>query len=777
MRIILLGLHGLRRSLRTFSIAFFLVVAAPYAMAAVPNAINYQGFLADATGKPINATTNITFKLYTVVSGGAALWTETDSLNVVEGRFTTSLGDGTAFPATLFNNASLYLGIAVASDGEMSPRTALTTTPFTFKAQDADSLDGLDSTAFLKKSGGSMLGNLKMQSGLIEANGGVNFKNEGNITNLVDLAFGQGLSGGIQFEDGSFQDTNAVNSILAADGAGSGLDADLLDGKSLNSVIEAAKDSWRVVVASSGGDYTSINAAISAINPTASNPFVVEVRPGIYNENVRLKSYVHLKGASKETTKIFPLLPGGSGNDAEDFAAIAMTNLTAVKVSGFTLAGGAFEGDNSSEATYGIYDIGSSPVITDNHFQYFSQSGPAIISGVGVYSENSRPTITDNELNQNSSAGVYILDSRAVITRNTFNENGGGSLSCGVANISSKTIINSNIFKGNGVGVCAQREGSNLPTTTITSNQFTDNYNAIHIESGMAQIAGNNIDTENVNDHFGVFIDTQAKATISGNTIKGYFIGVINSGESDISGNQISDGPPQVSTGIENHGASNIIGNMLNNLSRGIIDTTGNTQIVGNQLRHINQRNIGAQGGAQVFANSMDNNASISSVDNKIITKEGFLFESTGGGFAVSAGGSSITLSSAGNITIVSAGDITFDAADDIILKAGDDVEITGGGTGLIDLVSTTTIKGSTINVNANSRLNLSAATEIDLTTNKLIDMNAGLEVDVLSKRLDFNSTGVININAVGSFDVDAAGVDIDSSSSVDVKGSIINLN
>ncbi|HNT78870.1 MAG TPA: hypothetical protein PKH77_28015, partial [Anaerolineae bacterium] len=58
-----------------------------------------------------------------------------------------------------------------------------------------------------------------------------------------------------------------------------------------------------VVVAKSGGDYTTIQAAIEAItDETAINPYLVWIAPGTYNEVVTMKPYVHLQGAGQEAT-------------------------------------------------------------------------------------------------------------------------------------------------------------------------------------------------------------------------------------------------------------------------------------------------------------------------------------------------------------------------------------------------------------------------------------------------------------------------------------------
>jgi hypothetical protein len=55
---------------------------------AVPNFLQYQGRLTDAAGNPQNGNFSIQFAVYSVATGGSALWTETQAnVAVANGLF------------------------------------------------------------------------------------------------------------------------------------------------------------------------------------------------------------------------------------------------------------------------------------------------------------------------------------------------------------------------------------------------------------------------------------------------------------------------------------------------------------------------------------------------------------------------------------------------------------------------------------------------------------------------------------------------------------------
>ncbi len=103
---------------------------------AVPGTINYQGYLTDSLGTPISATVPIVFSLYSGAIGGNALWIETQNVVVASGIYSVNLGS--VNPITLPFEAQYYLGVKVGTDPEMTPRKALTSVGYAFRATAAD---------------------------------------------------------------------------------------------------------------------------------------------------------------------------------------------------------------------------------------------------------------------------------------------------------------------------------------------------------------------------------------------------------------------------------------------------------------------------------------------------------------------------------------------------------------------------------------------------------------------------------------------------------------
>ncbi|MCB0081746.1 MAG: hypothetical protein KDE47_12485, partial [Caldilineaceae bacterium] len=114
--------------------------AAPPAQ--IPPTLNYQGTLRDAQGNLINGKRDITFKIYGAASGGSPLFTEEIKEGTVrDGLFNVVLGDGAALNSTIFAGGALYIGVAVGTDAEMTPRQRLHPVPWAHQATAATKLN------------------------------------------------------------------------------------------------------------------------------------------------------------------------------------------------------------------------------------------------------------------------------------------------------------------------------------------------------------------------------------------------------------------------------------------------------------------------------------------------------------------------------------------------------------------------------------------------------------------------------------------------------------
>src|SRR3990172_4794795 len=133
-----------------------------------------------------------------------------------------------------------------------------------------------------------------------------------------------------------------VAGTCAAGSSISSINADGTVACEIDDTGASSASAHRVVVATSGGDYTSVSAALAAISPTAADPYVIDVMPGTYIENITMKSYVHLRGAGREVTAIQSPSPRSN--------VIYLSYLTNTAISGFTIRGGLYGISNNSSS-------------------------------------------------------------------------------------------------------------------------------------------------------------------------------------------------------------------------------------------------------------------------------------------------------------------------------------------------------------------------------------------------------------------------------------------
>ncbi|MCX5793036.1 MAG: hypothetical protein NTY45_12605, partial [Elusimicrobia bacterium] len=101
--------------------------------AAVPELINFQGKLADSTGKAVTSVVPMVFKFYTAAAGGSPVWTETQNVTPDNyGIYSVLLGE--VVPFTINFSTAYWLGVAVGTDGEMVPRYRMVSSAYSLYA-------------------------------------------------------------------------------------------------------------------------------------------------------------------------------------------------------------------------------------------------------------------------------------------------------------------------------------------------------------------------------------------------------------------------------------------------------------------------------------------------------------------------------------------------------------------------------------------------------------------------------------------------------------------
>ena len=97
----------------------------------VPHYLTFEGQLTNSAGTYQTNTFSMVFTIYDALTGGTALWTETQpTVSVSSGYFTAQLGSVTAL--NLDFSKQYWVTVNVAGDGEMTPRIALNSVGYAY---------------------------------------------------------------------------------------------------------------------------------------------------------------------------------------------------------------------------------------------------------------------------------------------------------------------------------------------------------------------------------------------------------------------------------------------------------------------------------------------------------------------------------------------------------------------------------------------------------------------------------------------------------------------
>jgi len=182
-----------------------ILIVAGVASAEIPRKINYQGRVTDSvTGQPLRGNHDMTFRIYDASIGGTILWYEQQTVTADSAGVVSVMLGGLSPIGVSFDDAC-WLEVEVGGE-ILLPRRELASVPYAFHASDSDSLGGLGPDDYVSEN------ELSSITGEMIA--------DGEITD-------DDIAGDASIDPAKIDGTAWT---AANDGAGSGLDADMVDG-------------------------------------------------------------------------------------------------------------------------------------------------------------------------------------------------------------------------------------------------------------------------------------------------------------------------------------------------------------------------------------------------------------------------------------------------------------------------------------------------------------------------------------------------------------------
>jgi hypothetical protein len=387
----------------------------------VPTVMTYQGFLQNSSGEPISGTVNLVFSIYDQESGGNKVWEEShSSVPVADGIFTVLLGSaGTPLTPEVFSSESRYIQVTV-DGGSPLPRQRIASVPYALRAQEAKSAESAD-TATTAQSADT-----------------ANTAESASTAITATYAY------------------SLVNGLSPSDGF-----------------------AYVVVVAKSGGDYTTVTDALNSISPSSDNRYLILVMPGVYTEQVRVPEYVHIRGAGPHLTRITSQTESNNINnpDAATLVLPANSQLSELSVAntGAAQDSSAIYVDGGNESTeltnvhvlansnggdrhVGIYFSGGTAKLT----HVYADAAGATIFNRAVNTNGASPVIESSTLLANGgsgAAGLYVNGGDPSITNSTLNGDNAAAAYGIETNGNSSVRIDHAIIIGEDFGVRLSQSG------------------------------------------------------------------------------------------------------------------------------------------------------------------------------------------------------------------------------------------------------------------------------------------------------------------------------
>jgi hypothetical protein len=352
----------------------------------IPQLINYQGKLTDASGNPVaNGPYDFTFQIWNAASSGSKLWEETQSgVTVTDGMFNVQLGAHGLAPV-IPDAGSAWLQVIVGAT-PINQRIRLVSTPYAYSANNAHLFEGNAPSAFAlathdhSTSGGDVAGSLS--SGLNIGAGKVTL---GKIS-AIGASSGQAIyydgseigwgspTVGPHTHSGADITSGKIDNAYLNTGAGGGLDADLLDGNQASAFLTAGTSFGGDV----SGTYNNLQLGTDVVSSTnildntiaAADLAATGVTANTYGTATLVPQIaVNNKGqiTSASNVAISGVSPAGAaltstniwvGNASNQAAAVAMNGDATMNSSGaLTIANGAITSAEIQDGSVTSTDI------------------------------------------------------------------------------------------------------------------------------------------------------------------------------------------------------------------------------------------------------------------------------------------------------------------------------------------------------------------------------------------------------------------------------------
>ncbi|CAG0937019.1 hypothetical protein TFLX_05922 [Thermoflexales bacterium] len=542
--------------------------------AALGTAFTYQGQLRSGETE-VTGSCDMAFRLYDAVTVGNPIGTPlTQTVTVNAGLFTTQLDFGTS----AFHGQARWLEIAVKCSSDTAfttlSRQALTAAPYALYATTAltatnfsgalagDVTGSQGNTTVTRLQGRNVSSGLPANGTVLEYNGtawapaidndttNVGGDLSGTQTNAtVTHLQGRSISntapttGQVLKYNGATWAPGTDNDTTYMAGVGLGLQGttfrvspsyQLPQGCDSTQIAKWTGSAWMcaaddtasyqnvVMVAKSGGDYTTISAALTSItNASATNHYLVKVMPGVYTETVTMKQYVDIEGAGELATTItyigstsyytgtvlgannaelrFLTVVNTGGNTYavaifNNSASPRLTNVTATSSGGTDSNRGVFNYDSSSPTMTDVTATGSGGAF--NYGVSNSSSSPTMMnvtatglggseSNYGVDNISSSPTMMNMTATGSGGTESHGVSNRASSSPRMTNVTAigsGGTINYGVDNIISSPVIQNSRLSASGgtnnYGIYNYAPNSSY-TVIVNNSQVTGSTNTI----------------------------------------------------------------------------------------------------------------------------------------------------------------------------------------------------------------------------------------------------------------------------------------------------------